>query len=105
GPRSGQPTLPPFAAGGAGLSRRAADRRRQGSITRGAGCLPDAGNRAALPDLAGEARRGSVSSRGSGAVAIESSRRRAASVAVRPRRGPPLRPALPPHSPPEETAG
>src|SRR5262249_41122817 len=92
-------------AGRADLPRRAAHRRRQGTAQRGAGRLPSARDRAAVPDLAGEARGRGLPSRRRGAAAAEPSRRRPAAAAIRPRRGPPLRSALSPHPPPQEITG
>ena len=104
-PRGGDAPLPPAPRGGRGLPRHPAHRRRQGPAQRRARRVPDARHRAALPDLAGEAGGGDLPPRRRRADQAEPPLRGAAAAAVRPRRGPPLRPALPPHAQTETADG
>ncbi len=62
-------------------------------------------HRTAVPDLAGQARGRDLSARRSRADPPEPALRGPAAAAIRPRRGPPLRPALPPHPAAEEAPG
>jgi len=64
--------------------------------------LHAAGHRAARPDLAGQARGGDLPPRRGRADPPAAQRRGPAAAAVRPRRGAPLRAALPPHPAPQE---
>jgi excinuclease ABC subunit C len=63
----------------------------------GAGCLPRSGDRAADAVVVGQAGGGDFSSRRGGVAQALAAVVRPAAAAVRPRRGPPLCPALPPH--------
>ena len=75
----------------------------KGQLNAALEAFPHAGHRAADADLAGQARGRDLSSRRAGAVAAEPALGGAAAVAVRARRGPPLRAALSPHPAAEET--
>ena len=99
------PPLPPPVAGGGRLPGHPADRRRQGPAQRGAGSLPDAGHRAAVPDFAGQARGRNLPARRSGAAAAEPAFGGVAAAAIRPRRSASLRAALSSHLAAEEVAG
>ena len=90
-----------------GHARHPPDRRRQGAVARGRRRPWRAWRSTPRPTVLSLAKREELIFRAGagGAAAAEPSRLRLAAVAIRPRRGPSLRPALSPHPPPPLDAG
>ena len=103
-PRGRQPPHPGPPGARRALPRHLPDRRRQGPAQRRPRRLQGPGRHAADPDLAGQARGRDLRPRPVRPDRPEPSLVRPPAAAIRPRRGPPVRPALPPHAEEEADA-